>query len=325
MYEAFFRLERDPFEISPDPYFLYPTGRHNEALANLYFAIRAPKGFVVLTGEVGTGKTLLVRCLLEKLEKNRVPYAYVFNTRLSSQEFLRYLAAELGLPGEWKGKSDLLLRLREFLMRRHNQGRTTVLVVDEAHLLRRGVLEEIRLLTNLETSRGGLLQIALVGQPELDEKLDSPELRQLKQRIAFRCQLLPLTWEETQGYVDWRLKRAGANGDSPIFPLETLRVIYHYSRGYPRLINTICENALISGYATGNDSIPVELVEEACRDLRLAVDPSFVANNQEDQSKPNGHFTSSLSTEIEQDPPAGIPAATKVEPVPNESTPEGDS
>lgn len=270
MYNAFFGLKRNPFDISPDPSFLYPTRRHYEALASLYYGIRARKGFVVLSGEVGTGKTMLVRCLLEKLEKNRVACAYVFNTRLSPSGFLRYIVGDLGLPGEYKGKSDLLLRLHEFLIQRHSQEQTTVLVVDEAHLLRRDVLEEIRLLTNLETNHAKLLQIALVGQPELDELLDSPSLRQLKQRIALRYQLLPLTWEETQGYIAWRLKLAGANSDGPHFPGATLEAVFHYSSGYPRLINTICENALISAYAAGARTIGVELVEEAARDLRLS-------------------------------------------------------
>ena len=270
MYKAFFQLERNPFEISPDPSFLYPTVGHHEALATLYHGIRAGKGFVVLTGEVGTGKTMVVRCLLEKLEKNHIHSAYVFNTRLSSRDFLRYLVGDLGLPATWKGKSELLLRLHDFLIRRHSQGYTTVLVVDEAHLLRRDVLEEIRLLTNLETSREKLLQIALVGQPELDERLDSPWMRQLKQRIALRYQLQPLTLQETRGYVDWRLNVAGRNGDNSIFPRETVEVIHQYSRGYPRLINTICENALITAYAAGCHSISVGQIEEVCRGLRLS-------------------------------------------------------
>ena len=145
MYKGFFQLKRNPFEITPDPAFLYATVRHYEALASLYYGIRARKGFVVLTGEVGTGKTMLVRCLLEKLDKNRVHYAYVFNPRLSPREFLRYLAGDLGLPGSGREKSQLLLRLHQFLIRCHSQGQTTVLVVDEAHLLSRDVLEEIRL------------------------------------------------------------------------------------------------------------------------------------------------------------------------------------
>ena len=290
MYKAFFRLKRSPFELSPDPQFLYPTVRHFEALANLYYGIRARKGFVVLTGEVGTGKTMVTRCLLEKLDKNRVHYAYVFNTLLSPWEFLRYLAGDLGLPGTYKGKSQLLLRLNEFLIRRHSQGQTTVLIVDEAHLLRPDVLEEIRLLTNLETSREKLLQIALVGQPELDKRLDSVNLRQLKQRIALRYQLQPLTWEETQGYVNWRLKVAGANGHTSIFPRETLEAIFHYSRGYPRLINTVCENSLITAYAAGAHSIKPTMVEEVCHDLRLSPKGSLDSDGQENTPKLNRHL-----------------------------------
>ncbi|MGH9397301.1 MAG: ExeA family protein [Terriglobia bacterium] len=270
MYRTFFGLHRSPFDISPDPSFLYPTTQHFEALANLYYAIRERKGFVVLTGEVGTGKTLLVRCLLQKLEKQRMKYAYVFSPSLTPVEFLRYVAADLGVQIEWKDKSDLLLGLYRYLIRRHNEGMSTVLVVDEAHLLSRDVLEETRLLNNLENNRGKLLQIALVGQPELDERLDSPDLRQLKQRIMFRCQLRPLGLEEVKEYVVWRLKRAGANGHVPLFSADSLQAIHQYSRGYPRLINAICENALISAYAAGTRAVSLSLIEEACRDLRIS-------------------------------------------------------
>src|SRR6185295_11961292 len=208
MYKAFYNLKLNPFELPPDPSFLFPTSRHNEALAALYYGVRRHKGFVVMTGEVGTGKTLLVRCLLELLNRKNVAYAYVFNSILSPMEFLQYIAGDLGLPTAGKNKSELLLDLSSFLIARHQQKLTTVLVVDEAHHLPVEVLEEVRLLTNLETAEEKLLQILLVGQPELDLKMDSVELRQLKQRIALRSQLEPLTLEETQGYIHRRLQLA---------------------------------------------------------------------------------------------------------------------
>jgi general secretion pathway protein A len=281
VYKAFFDLQGNPFEITPDPRFFCPTSRHNEALANLFYGIKARKGFVVLTGEPGTGKTLLVHLLAELME-DFAQFSFVFNPILEPMDFLRYIAADLGLPGQFQNKSSLWTQLAELFIRASDQGRTTVLVVDEAHLLRRKILEEIRLLSNLETDSGKLLQIALVGQPELDVKLDAPELRQLKQRIALRCQLQPLSWEEMQKYIEWRLKRAGADGGPPFFPESTLRAVYGFSGGYPRLINTICENSLISAFAIRSDTVSVELVEEVCRDLRItAGSPSD--NSQEVQ------------------------------------------
>ncbi len=270
MYKAFYNLKRNPFELPPDPSFLFPTSRHNEALAALYYGVRRHKGFVVMTGEVGTGKTLLVRCLLQLLRGTNVAYAYVFNSRLSSTDFLQYVAGDFGLAASGKTKGELLLELGNFLVARHQKNLTTVLVADEAHHLSAEVLEEIRLLTNLETSQGKLLQILLVGQPELDEKLDSVELRQLKQRIALRSHLLPLDLEETRGYIQRRLQLASANSSAgAIFPEETLAEVYRHSRGLPRLINSICENALIGGYARQLKSITPDIIGEVATELRL--------------------------------------------------------
>jgi general secretion pathway protein A len=272
MYKAFYGLRRNPFEITPDPTFLFPTKRHNEALAALYYGVRRHRGFVVMTGEVGTGKTLLVRCLLHLLKGSNVGYAYVFNSRLSPMEFLQYVVGDFGLPTAGKGKSELLLELGGFLISRHQKRLTTVLVADEAHHLSEEVLEEIRLLTNLETPQGKLLQILLVGQPELDEKLDSVDLRQLKQRIALRSQLLPLDTEETKGYILRRLQLAGANSHGQeIFPAATVARIFRHSRGIPRLINTICENALINGYARQLKNVPPDIIDEVAADFRLNV------------------------------------------------------
>jgi len=273
MYKSFYKLTRNPFEITPDPSFLFPTKKHNEALASLYYGVRRHKGFVVLTGEVGTGKTLLLRCLMQLLKRNDdVAYAYVFNGRLTSAEFLQYIAADFGLAASQKNKSELLLELSNFVIDRGLKGLTTVLVVDEAHQLSTEILEEIRLLTNLETTQAKLLQILLVGQPELDQKLDSVELRQLKQRISFRSQLLPLDLGETTGYIERRLQLAGANSESPeLFPPATIAAIYRCTNGFPRLINTVCENALIAGYSKQLRSVPPEIIEDIATEFRLGV------------------------------------------------------
>ena len=271
MYKQFYSLKRNPFEITPDPSFLYATKRHNEALAALYYGVRRRKGFVVLTGEVGTGKTLLVRCLLEVLHRANVSYAYVFNPRLTPTEFLQYIAGDLGLPASGKNKTELLLDLSSYVIGRHQKGLTTVLVVDEAHHLAPEVLEEVRLLTNLETAKEKLLQILLIGQQELEGKLDSTDLRQLKQRISLRAHLRPLELDETCGYMDCRLRLAGHANPTELFPADTSLEVHKQSRGFPRLINTICENALIHGYAAQSKIIAPSIIREVADDFRLNV------------------------------------------------------
>jgi general secretion pathway protein A len=272
MYTKFYGLIRPPFELTPDPLFYFQTPSHNEGLANLCYGVQQRKGFILLTGEVGTGKTLLVHQLLKWLANSRIRFSHVFAPRLTPTEFLQYVLTDLGNPSAFKfNKAQLLFQLNSFLISVHRQGSTTVLVIDESHLLDWDVLEEIRLLTNLETSEQKLLQIILTGQPELEHKLDSRELRQLKQRIALRCILKPLTEAQTTNYIELRLKRAGAKWK--IFSDPSLALIYHYSRGIPRQINTLCDNALISGCAQQLRNVPPECVEEAAEDFHLHCDP----------------------------------------------------
>ncbi|MGA3316343.1 MAG: AAA family ATPase [Candidatus Korobacteraceae bacterium] len=271
MYKSFYSLERNPFELTPDPFFLFPTPRHNEALATLYHGVRRHKGFVVLTGEVGTGKTLLLRCLLQLLRQSKdVAYAYIFNSRLSPIEFLQYIARDFGLPASGRNKTEILWDLSNYVTARGSRKLTTVLVVDEAHHLSADILEEIRLLTNLETTQEKLLQVLLVGQPELNDKLDSAALWQLKQRIAHRSQLAPLDLNETRGYIERRLQVAGSSSNGfLVFLPDTIAAVYRHSRGIPRLINTICENALITAYARRTRSVTPEIIEGVAADLRL--------------------------------------------------------
>jgi general secretion pathway protein A len=273
MYKAYFNLSRNPFDLTPDPACFVPTKRHNEALAALYYGIRRHKGFVVLTGEVGTGKTLLLRCLLRLLKESKdVAYAYLFNGRLSPTEFLQYILSDLGLPSSGKNKSDLLFDLAQFLVSRGLRKMTTVLIVDEAHHLSPDILEEVRLLSNLETEDDKLLQIVLVGQPELDEKLDSVGLRQLKQRIAVRTQLGSLDADEAERYIQQRLQIAGGNvNPNPLFSTQTMAAVYRHSLGLPRLINTICDNALITAYARRIQTITPDVIEDVAKEFRLGV------------------------------------------------------
>lgn len=278
MYKKFFNLSRNPFALTPDPSCFVPTPQHNEALAALHYGVREHKGFVVVTGEVGTGKTLLLRCLLRLFKDSKdIAYAYLFNGRLSPTEFLQYILLDFGLPASGKNKCELLFDLGQFLVAQDSRHMTTVLIVDEAHDLSKELLEEVRLLSNLETSGDKLLQIVLVGQPELDEKLDSFGLRQLKQRISLRTHLGPLTRAETERYIEQRLQIAGANSTSAsLFPAEAITALYSFSRGFPRMINTICENALIAAYARQLPCVTAEIINDVAKDFRLDVLPQIL-------------------------------------------------
>jgi general secretion pathway protein A len=284
MYKSFYSLKRNPFDITPDPAFLFATRRHNEALAALYYGVRRHKGFVVLTGEVGTGKTVVLHCLLQLFKHSKdVAYAYIFNGRLSPLEFLQYFTSDLGLPVTNKNKGELLIQIAHYVIGRSQKNLTTALIVDEAHHLSTEILEEIRLLSNLETSQQKLLQILLIGQPELDEKLDSVSLRQLKQRIALRSHLVPLTCDETQGYVYRRLQVAGSLHPPALFPPETVGAIYQHSHGLPRLINTICENALIAAYANQAHSVSPDLIDDVATDFRLGIQTPALQGKYSDE------------------------------------------
>jgi type II secretory pathway predicted ATPase ExeA len=272
MYKSFYNLKRNPFDLSPDPTCFVATERHNEALAALYYGIVRHKGVVVVTGEVGTGKTLMLRCLLQLFKSSsEISYAYLFNCRLAPMEFLHYVASDFGLKADaQQSKSSLLIELSKYVTSRGLQGLTTVLIVDEAHNLSMELLEEIRLLSNLETNDDKLLQIVLVGQPELDLKLDSFELRPLKQRIALRAHLSPLDENDTGKYIQERLLIAGDTvRTEQLFMPEAVKAIHQYSKGFPRLINTICENALITGYAQQLQHITPEVVLGVAKDFHL--------------------------------------------------------
>ena len=294
MYKQFFGLTKNPFEISPDPYFYHATPRHNEALANLHYGVGRRKGFIVITGEVGTGKTLLVRCLLAELRKNNIAFGYVFNPLLSTTEFFQYIMADMGLQYSGRSKTEMLLDLNRFLIQRHARGLITALVVDEAQALRPELLEEVRLLTNLETSQQKLLQIVLMGQPELEVVLDSPSLRQLKQRVSLRCQLLPLDEQQTHSYVLSRLERAGAKSEPAIFEAEALSKIFEYSRGIPRIINNLCENSMVNAFARQQRTVTGDMITEVAADFRLTGSTSIPEESVESVAVPSENNESLL-------------------------------
>lgn len=269
MYKEFFGLRANPFNVNPDPRYLFLTRHTEEALACLTYGIQSRKGFVLLTGEVGTGKTTLINKLLEWLRLQQVATAFIFNSRLNTAQFLDYMMADFGIPCDSKDKSQILLRLYNWLLDRYRAGETAVLIVDEAQNLTEEVLEEIRMLTNLETFTEKLLQIVLVGQPELEEKLRQPQLRQLRQRLSLRAKTHELTLAETQAYVQQRLRIAGSKGQE-IFDPEAVVSIHRYANGIPRVINLLCEHCLVSAFVDQQQVIMPAVVDNVARDLDLA-------------------------------------------------------
>lgn len=284
MYQQFYGLVRSPFEMTPDPAFLYLGEVHREGLATLAYGVRARKGFVLLTGEVGTGKTTLLHALLSQLERDTLA-AFLFNPRLEPLDFFRVLFDEYGIETPCRTKAEYLLALNKFLIDRLEKDLTTLLILDEAQNLSPEMLEEIRLLSNLETPRSKLIQIMLVGQPELWELLSRPELRQLRQRIVLRHTLQPFDAEETAHYVEERLRLAGYTG-SGIFKPAALRAVHRASGGIPRVINILCDGALLLGYGRGRAQIGAADVDEVARDLGLAASDGGAAPAQEPKRSP---------------------------------------
>jgi general secretion pathway protein A len=268
MYKEFYGLRANPFNVNPDPRYLFLTRHTEEALACLTYGIQSRKGFVLLTGEVGTGKTTLINKLLEWLRLQQVATAFIFNSRLNTPQFLDYMMADFGIPCDSKAKSQVLLRLYNWLLDRYRAGETAVLIVDEAQNLSDEVLEEIRMLTNLETFTEKLLQIVLVGQPELEQKLKQPQLRQLRQRLTLRAKTHALTLDETKAYVQQRLRIAGSNGQQ-IFEPEALVTIHRYASGIPRVINLLCEHCLVSAFVDQQKIIGSTVVDGVARDFDL--------------------------------------------------------
>ncbi|MFN7949219.1 MAG: AAA family ATPase [Blastocatellia bacterium] len=266
MYRQFYGLRDIPFSLTPDPRFLYFTASHREVMANLHYGIQHGKGLIVASGEVGTGKTTMLRAMLARLDRS-VLTAYIFNPGLTVPEFYHYLATSFGIT-QYSSRSDLLMKLGKLLMMRHARGLRSVIIVDEAQGLDHKLLEEIRLLLNFETYTEKQLQIILAGQPELRQILNDPALRQLKQRISLRCEIKPLRADEVSAYIRARLKTAGATR-LDLFTPEAVALIYRASEGIPRLINNICDNALLTGFAMSAQQITPEIVAEVVESLDL--------------------------------------------------------
>jgi type II secretory pathway predicted ATPase ExeA len=270
MYTSYFGFREKPFSATPDPRFFYTNPVYQEAYAILLCGIRERKGFIVLTGEVGTGKTTLLRRLMDNLE-GTVRFVFFYNTNLGFEELLTFTCNELALPVEGRGRLPKIRALNDFLIDQLKRGGTAALLIDEAQNLSEDVLENLRLLSNLETGSEKLLQIVLVGQPELESLLDQPKLRQLKQRITSHYRLDALKEREVGSYIDYRLRAAGYDGNK-LFASDSLELIGRYSKGVPRLINVICDNALQVAYASATKKVTGNVLREVARSLRLEAD-----------------------------------------------------
>jgi general secretion pathway protein A len=279
MYKEFYNLEDLPFTLTPDPRYIVFTPSYNEVLASLYYGLENAKGLIVLTGEVGTGKTTALRWILRRLDSS-VLAAYIFNPRLSIDEFYHQVSQMLGLS-DWNNKAELLNTMARVLEERHRRGLRTVLIIDEAHELSDYVLEEIRLLLNFESDNAKHLQIILTGQPELRDKLNQANLRQLKQRVALRCNMHALpNVEETERYITERLLISGSEQPN-IFTPGAIDFIFQCSEGIPRQINNICDNAMLAGYATGEQIIGRQVIEEVADNLDLLPSKNNLYSNEQ--------------------------------------------
>lgn len=266
MYFEFFGFKEKPFAITPNPRFIFLSKNHKEVFAHLLYGIRSHCGFIEVTGEVGTGKTTVLRTLLNQLQDDAFRLAFIFNPSLSASELLRGINREFGIPCPGETDDEMLTALNSFLLRENSAGRTVVLVIDEAQNLTPEVLEQIRLLSNLETEADKLIQIVLVGQPELAKTLSRPELRQLDQRITVRYQLRAMDFEDARAYIRHRLEVAGGRGD--IFSPRAVKKIFRFSGGVPRLINILCDRALLSAYAEDAREVSAGTVSTAMRELK---------------------------------------------------------
>ncbi len=269
MYETFYGLRERPFDLTPNPRFLLLTTRHREALSNLLYGLTSRRGLTLLIGEAGTGKTTLIRTAMQEFERQGARIAYLNNPTLTRPEFCEFLAEAFSLNhGAGASKTRLLIELARMLEQRRAAEQQTGLILDESQALPDELLEEVRLLANIETTSDKLLPIVLCGQPELADRLNQPSLRQLKQRVALRCELAPLDARETAEYIAGRIRVAGGNSVL-VFTRQAVEAIYQHSRGIPRLISVICDNALITGFAADVRPVSREIVENVCRDFDL--------------------------------------------------------
>jgi general secretion pathway protein A len=296
VYAEFYGLKELPFALTPDPRFIYFTPSHTEVMANLHYGIESGKGLIMVTGEVGTGKTTILRWMMQRLDRT-VLVAYIFNPRLSVTEFYQHVASLLDVQ-KWETKPELLVALGQALESRHSRGLRTVLIIDEAHGLSPSVLEEIRLLSNFESNTAKQLQIVLTGQPELRDVLNDPDLRQLKQRVALRCVIKPLpTVEETDRYITSRLLVSEAIR-TDLFTPEAVDYIYRCTEGIPRNINNLCDNALLAGYAAGEPTISRSIIEEVAESFDMLPRPDRGMQGGEEKELAARIFSSSGRAEL---------------------------
>jgi general secretion pathway protein A len=318
MYESFYGFRERPFDLTPNPRFLVMTDVHREALSNLEYGIASRTGITLLVGDAGTGKTTLIRTALER-QPERVHCVHLQNPALTRAEFVEMLAWRFELSDRAReSKTVLLLELEDVLKRRAEAGESTVLLIDEAQSLPRDILEEIRLLANIETNERKLLSVIMAGQPEVTSLLNDESLRQLKQRVALRCELRPLTLQETAGYIAGRIRSAGGVG-AQVFTREAVTLIHERSRGIPRTISVICDNALLTGFAVGQRPVNSSTIREVCRDFDLGRDAPA-----EPPAAPSAAPAEAAGSGLLVMGPAGSTALPVADP-PESATPSGDS